>query len=626
MKSPLVQDDDARLRREHAFGRHISSNSAAIYNFHTRKLEIVPPKYLEILSFCRVYQTRGEIKAHLAGEGVANETDAGSILADLEQRQLLLPESGLARALASPDSPDTRLSLSAVGITTRERPALLERSLNALAANTRARSRPLRVDVIEDSRCETAAAENRLRLTRLASSAAAVIRYASRADRQLFAERLSKLAGVEPATTEFGLLGDKSPAINTGAGRNCLLLANAGNAFLHADDDLSWRVARPPELHSGLALSSSRDPTHFWFYAGPEETESSADWVECDFLGLHEQLLGRSVAGCVAGLRGEEALHLDGLDVETGWRLRKWGGRVAATSSGIIGDSGTGGSAYLFLEPESHGRLIQSEKKYRQYVQSRQVQRCVARRTISSGDFCMGGNLALDHRFPLPPFLPVDRNSDGLFGALLRHCFPESYFGFLPGPVQHKPEPGRTDTFERIWAQQRRITSNHVVMALFDLWRRRLEPPLAGYAALQRLGTFFRECGGMRSEDLEELLRLHFLELFAEQQKLIEISTYDEEACPPFFAKYLRRYVEEKRKGILAEHYAVPADLRETLGLEEARASIKRILQRFGELLCAWQRIVEAAQELSRQGRGMTVDLAERRIRARVLPPRNRRR
>jgi hypothetical protein len=39
-------------------------------------------------------------------------------------------------------------------------------------------------------------------------------------------------------------------------------------------------------------------------------------------------------------------------------------------------------------------------------------------------------------------------------------------------------------------------------MALFDLWRRRLEPPLAGYAALQRLGTFFRECGGMRSEDL----------------------------------------------------------------------------------------------------------------------------
>jgi hypothetical protein len=299
MKSPLVQDDDARLRREHAFGRHISSNSAAIYNFHTRKLEIVPPKYLEILSFCRVYQTRGEIKAHLAGEGVANETDAGSILADLEQRQLLLPESGLARALASPDSPDTRLSLSAVGITTRERPALLERSLSALAASTRARSRPLRVDVIEDSRSETAAAENRLRLTRLASSAAAVIRYASRADRQLFAERLSKLAGVEPATTEFGLLGDKSPAINTGAGRNCLLLANAGNAFLHADDDLSWRVARPPELHSGLALSSSRDPTHFWFYAGPEETESSADWVECDFLGLHEQLMAPTVIGHV---------------------------------------------------------------------------------------------------------------------------------------------------------------------------------------------------------------------------------------------------------------------------------------------------------------------------------------
>lgn len=621
MYSPVVQDEAVRLRREHAFGRRISSASAAIYNFHTRNLEIVPPNYLEILNSCRFYRTRGEIKAQIAGEGAANGQDACSILADLEQRQLLLPESGLARALAAPDDPDTRLALAAVGITTRERPALLERSLSALAANARAFSRPLRIDVIEDSRSEAAAGENRLRLAALAGSAAAAIRYASRAGRQQYAARLSKLAGVEPAITGFGLLGDRASPVNTGAGRNCLLLANAGEAFLHADDDLSWRVARPPEIHSGLALSSSRDPTHFWFYADPEETESSADWVDCDFLGLHEQLLGRSVSGCVAGLRGGEALNLDGLDVEAGWRLKTRGGRIAATSSGIIGDSGTGGSAYLFLEPESHQRLIQSEEKYRQYVQSRQVQRCVTRQTISSGDFCMGGNLALDHRFPLPPFLPVDRNSDGLFGTLLRNCFPEAYLGFLPGPVQHKPDPVRTDSFERIWAQQRRITSNHIVMALFASWRRPLEPPLSGYVALKRLGSFFRECGGMKSEDLEEMLRLYFLELFAEQQRLIEISMYDEEACPPFFSKYLRRYVEEKRKGILTEQYAVPADLRESLGLDAARQALKRILRRFGELLCAWQPIVEASRELNRQGRGMTADLAECRAAGRAPRP-----
>jgi hypothetical protein len=595
------------LRRGHALARQISPESIAIYNFYTGRIESVPHGHARALSCCDPYRPAEEVRNRLIAEGLATDRDVDSLILDLQRRELLLSDESLAAAMSSTDGGLTRLAR--VGMTTRNRAALLGRSGSALESSARKLSRPLCLQVIEDSTTEEAAANNRIQLARLVNSPAAEIHYASRAARRDFANRLSKRAGIDPQTVEFALLGDSQYPVNTGAGRNCLLLANAGEVFLLADDDLAWRVAKPPKCEPGLALTSSRDPTHFWFYTSPADTEQSAEWTDVDYLQEHELMLGKTIGECVLTLARTGALDLSGLSAESEWRMRTLGGRIAATSTGIVGDSGTGGTAYLFLEPESHERVIQSEPHYRSYVTSRQVLRCVARNTVGSGDFCMAGNLGLDHRSLLPPFLPVDRNSDGLFGTMLRRCFPRSYFGFVPAPILHEPDPPRSDTFERIWGQQSRVTTNHIVTALFDLYTPPIAPCSAEAAALDRVGGFFGECGSMSERDLNEVLRIYFLERFAEQQRYIELSMGDEESCPPFFAKYLQKYLDQKRSAVLDSHYVVPADLRAARGLEGARSSLKAILCRFGQLLRAWSALVEAAKILNDQGLGLTAVL-----------------
>jgi hypothetical protein len=180
---------------------------------------------------------------------------------------------------------------------------------------------------------------------------------------------------------------------------------------------------------------------------------------------------------------------------------------VRVTAAGVMGDSGMGSPSYfLFATGPTRARLLQSQCVYRRAVACGQVQRGVTRPTVSDGTFCMALNLGLDHRDLLPPFLPVQRNQDGVFAVLLRACFDNVYFGFLPWMVLHRAPASRQQA-EAFLQNGARVTSGQLFEGLIGSYS--AGPNRANARqCLRALGRSLEDWGTAPAADFEELLRI----------------------------------------------------------------------------------------------------------------------
>ncbi len=534
----------------------------------------------------------------LAGRGFLVSAD--SLLADCRRH---------ASAAALPP-------IASIGITTRNRPGVLRRGLVSHFENRQGYERSTDYVVIDDATDPESEARTRSGLERLHRELGLPIRYAGRAERVRFAAALAAESGAPPGLLEFALLGLPPCPLTTGAARNSLLLATAGDRFVMTDDDSVCRLAPCPEPEPGLALNSRRDPTEFWFFADPQSAREQTRFAEADFLGLHESLLGRSVGDCLPPADGPavpdlSAAGLDAVDLlraaEPAFdgRLRLWGGRVRASMAGVVGDSGIGSTGYLFIDTASQRRLTRSEADYLAAVGSRQVLRAVRRPTISEGTSCIAVNLGLDNRSLLPPFIPVQRNSDGLFARTLRFCFRDGYLGYLPWALLHDPERPRRQSLEQYWRHVRQMRTADWVIHLMQASGAPYEG-LGEAASLGRLGAQFEEWGSLDAADFEELLRQQVWRsagsVFAAQA--------NSEAPPAgqeFYARYRRRYADILRERVTEREYLLPSDLEQLGEPEQVYALGRKAIQKFGELLQAWPEIYAAALRLRKRG----VELAQ---------------
>ena len=87
--------------------------------------------------------------------------------------------------------------------------------------------------------------------------------------------------------------------------------------------------------------------------------------------------------------------------------------------------------------------MVASLDAYQSAFRCREVVRAVRRPTVADSPFCMTPCFGFDNRFILPPFFPVQRNSDGIFGLMLHRCGTGSRTGFLPYVVVHEPDSPR---------------------------------------------------------------------------------------------------------------------------------------------------------------------------------------
>ncbi len=495
-------------------------------------------------------------------------------------------------------------SVTALGMATRGREQILRRGIASYLANSRKFGRSLDVIVVDDALEPDAQQRTRAVLEELKREHGASLRYASRQDRAAFAGQLAAYSGLPEYLIRFAVLGRQPNDRTTGSCYNSLLLDTIGSCYVIADDDTLCQIAAPPEQHDGLALTSQFDPTEFWFYRDRQSAFDALTPADQDFFAIHESLLGRGLGDCMPEVASAGSLDLDRMAPPFDRRLRRLGGRVAATLAGIVGDSGVGGTGYLSAGPASRRRLLTSEQDYLAFVESRQVVRVVTRPTVSEGFLCMAGNLGLDNRRLLPPFMPVQRGSDGLLGITLRKCFRDGYLGYLPWTVRHNPPHQRTQPLDEFMKNAARVRFSEIVRHLIN-GAPEVSATGDDRSGLRQLGSYLQQISSGSQEDFADTVKTCFWRRYG--KGLAEASRYrDDPEIPDYYQAYRRRHRKTVREAIVSPKYFVPRDFERLGSDEEVRRLVQGLIHDHGRLLEHWPDIIQATRELREKGIRLT--------------------
>ena len=522
---------------------------------------------------------------------LAEFAQEGFLVNEADVRSMLLAG---AEGTASTDEPGRHIT--AIGIPTRDRPESLARALASYAENARRYERDVRFVVADDSRSADVQAENRQRLGDVAERYNADVRYLDRAARADFAEALARRADVPPEVARFGLLGDERFRLTYGAARNTLLLSTAGEVSLQVDDDTVCELRAAPETTPGLAVSS-KGASAFWHFEDRDAALAATPLADADFLALHETLLGRPPATCAAEVKYAN-LDLN----EVGYATLRYAAvpeaQVRVTFAGAVGDSATTSPAYLlYLRGASLRRATQTEAAYRMAKQTRQLLRAPTQATITDGGPCMTTNIGLDGRALLPPFLPVLRNEDGLFGSMLRACFKHAFRGHLAGRVllHDPPEPRKNHghiAFEPYGA-------GSVLMHLISAFGAQPHSE----TVLQALGVHLQDIGAAPSADFAEYVRVLCFQDASSKMRRLRQRLEKERSGPAYWVEDVRRYLSTVQQA-MEENRLAPV-----LDGGEQQTMVQELICRFGELCAHWPALWEAALELRAEGHPLAGDV-----------------
>ncbi len=274
-----------------------------------------------------------------------------------------------------------------------------------------------------------------------------------------FAAQLTRY-GASPSVVEFALFGDFPGAaclvrgVSTcGANRNALLPDAAGRLTLMADDDTLFSIGRAPGLKPGTAFRSIHDPAEYWHFPDSSTAHNQAAEEETDHLALHELLLGRNLRQCFPEtVLGQSPTEANCAQAKFLKHLQSGEGRVVVTYAGVSGDSGFAApTRALLMTGTSRDRLWNSENYYRDACRSRSLCRVVPQLTVTDNVWGTSTAMGLDARAMLPPFLPLFRNQDAVFGLSILLTNGKSYFGHLPWAVRHEPGERRAYSDDAMW-------------------------------------------------------------------------------------------------------------------------------------------------------------------------------
>jgi hypothetical protein len=438
--------------------------------------------------------------------------------------------------------PEGHARIDWLAIPTCGRPALLKRALRSYVANAKKYDRNYSFLIADDSRDASDRALNRRITSEIARRSGGRFFYSSRLDRSRFARALASDGKIPERVTRFALLGE------IGANRNGVLLQTLSGMVLSADDDTV--------CHPGTVGGSNPEATETWYFKDRKRALAFVRPAEIDFAAEHERLLGT--------------------------------GGVILTTNGVAGDCGMGNhrnSVIMMGEPATRARL-RTNKAYGAALSSREtVRQSVEARVTHCGPF-MATCFGLDNRQSLPPFFPVHRNEDGLFGHMLLRLLPSALAGHLPFVVEHAP-PGRRPIAP---ADVARVRISEVLIAALSLW-----------------GS--GELGGELGQHLIVLGELPVSEFVAcLQVPLRQRAEAMANRCDGILVRYphrsgdqwaidLKHAVEELRRSAESIGFVLPADV--------TAQTAKKLVRQFGELLCWWPAIVERATEL--RAKGITV-------------------
>lgn len=517
-----------------------------------------------------------------------------ALLDDAVRHGLLISDAQIAAALSHAGTPRRlRPRLSRVAVMTRDRPRLLRRCLDTLLAARARHAHSVPYVVFDDSRPRATCDENRAVLRTLQERHGVSITYMGTRETSELQALLSETAEVAPDLVGFALFGDPETGESYGANRNRLLLSTVGERIVTLDDD-TQAVLHGDPAPRGWAVEAG-DPTEFWFFRDRQAAFSLLPPLDADVVEMNEGIVGADVSS-LAATPGPALLPSRSLPPWLLQRLLRPRARVAYSMLGLAGDCAAWGPHYVSLTGSSRERLVADEAGYAWARSTREIIRCAQRATLTPPSLFMAYAAGLDNAELLPPFLPLHRNSDGIFALTLALMDPGAFGAALPCAIRHDPEQARsfstdiasvlfTFRFSEVVGAALRTTSLPAT-------------PVPTCRRLAVIGEHLCELGRAPLLEFEEVIRRSIqVHCAALAQRLDDLRRQFGDS-PRYWATDARRALRGLHGVLTSTAPVVPVDVKAGHPLDVRRQAVQTTIARFGELLLAWPALCNAARTL----------------------------
>jgi hypothetical protein len=570
-----------------------ASGSAIVQDLFHDRFAVVDEEELQVLRSLSLF---ADLDSHLEslrklGWDPSGSGRIGEILRSLRSKGLILDsEEFLSRIRKGPGagrpSPLERIAIPHGG-----NRAYLDRLLTGLGRLSGRIGRTLRIIICDDRRDGT---KPLFPEAPAGYSGDLLIRTIDRRERAGWADTLARELGSSAADARvirFGLTGDGFPGPAIGASRNTLLLLNSGARFLFHDDDTLPRARATYTDSPGLSFSYLRDPTWTRYFpdGGFLETMDAAEIL--DPIGMHDRFLGAPLSAVARSVDLVPRLAMCSRSLV--FDLVKEPGRVVLTQPGILGDCGQSSpNPFLFAAEDLSHKLYGDPETYVSLRLSRWVLRGVSDYTVTVGPWLMATSLGVDNTSVLPPFPPVYRNEDGVWGELVKLCVPGSVRLHLPMAGYHLPD---TRKFESGDMGRFRIRVSDVVSAFLDQFRPAVDR--SGPQLLRDLGRYFQELGALDFEEFHRFASDALMVRIHKYLNQVQALTYRGSSCKPdWWLSDVRNLLAGVEDSVCGWEHLVPEEF-SAAGPGGPENGMREYFRLFGRFLGLWPDLVEICRD-----------------------------
>jgi len=479
-----------------------------LHNTRNGKRAMVMPEVYATLVSCSQFQTLDHHVANIIARnpGMQGQQDnIHGVLKSMLDSGIMISAKQVSDSLKGKNTVATDpVNDPVVTIITWERPLALERLLTSLVSNCDGKKVQC-VYVIDDSRDAENISQNQALVEKYAAELDATLHYFGQQEQQTLLADLSARLPQHESAIRF--LADQSKWRNhwtSGLARNIALLLSCGQRLVMMDDDSICDVYTPPRAKPDISFSD--DPREAAFFA--EETDWAA-WhqpLNPDPVDRHMQCLGLPFSQAL-NLLGEQHLKAAGFTNASALLTSELqpDSPILITECGSLGCPGTNNNTWLpDMAPASLAAMLTSEHK---------TTNALNKRSVWSGrknpHFAPRPNMSqitgFDNRQMLPPYLPIKRGEDRLFGNMLDFVFPTAVTLDYPWAVQHLPMP------HRHWEEHDRdfTTSDSFPMFFMEQVVMQKSSCLVSQPAdrLKALADWFSNLAAASSESLSDMYR-----------------------------------------------------------------------------------------------------------------------
>lgn len=585
----------------------VTGGNLLLHNTRNGKRALVRPDVYQALVKCNAFQsidghTDNLLKQEPAGK--SRRQDVSGVLQQMLKAGILCSTREVMERIKLPAGTgrqEARDAPPVAAIITWERPEALKRLLVSMVDNCDTGKLQC-LYVIDDSRSRENQEKNQAVADEFAPRFSSPLHYFGRAEQRGLIEALVKKIPHHEDAVRFLIDPDMwVEQWTAGLSRNLATFLSVGHRLVVMDDDVICDVYDPPGLRPGITFSDS--PRENDFFASADEW---ADWrqaINPDPIDRHMQVLGLTLAEAVAIL-GHQNLSPQGFKNTTSLLASELqpDSPVLLTECGSLGCPGTNNNTWLpSMADGSLKKMLASQRKTSNALTHRKVWS-----GRSNPHFAQHSNMSqvtgLDNRQLLPPYLPILRGQDLLFGYMLDYMFPASVIFDYPWAVPHLPIP------ERSWGLK---DLNFTPRASFPMFffNKVPEQKIQCQSSdpsdrLSWLAAWLRDLAGAPSDRLIAMQLHSSLEAGTEKLRHMEELLANAQSAPVDWQNYLRNGVAQMNAGLDAiSRGDVPVKgIQGEMEGEELIAFWRRTWKGFASACEAWPEIRRAAEAVVRDG------------------------